>query len=407
MSDSNRKQTELPIDAIQIGKRRPADPEKVQWLARSILETGLLQPIGVTPDMRLVWGLHRLEACKALGWERIPAVIHDLDDLHAELAEIDENLMRTDLGAIELGEALVRRKEIYEQLYPETRHGGDRKSKAAKSSGNNCHLIAFAEDTAQKMGKSARTVRQYMKAAERIPHDLRKQLRNTDVGKKITELDRLGTLPEADQRAVVEGIAGGAESVVTAIKAIHGPRSPEMEKIIGAEQVKRGNGAPEGQSGEGAAPRCDTDDKAPADEQFKNAPSEELRATVDATAEYSAGPATSTEVETELPAVACASDDRAVEAIEAGDVDPVTVYRNFLRELPERVNFLYEHFDAVVGNGLPPNEAAAVLRNAIRFLEAAFEVESALAGQPAEMDCPLQRVTTDIVHHTEVINHAA
>ncbi|WP_192928888.1 ParB N-terminal domain-containing protein, partial [Mycobacterium tuberculosis] len=42
----------------------------------------MLQPIGVTPDRRLVFGQRRLEAARLLGWERIPVhVCHTIADV--------------------------------------------------------------------------------------------------------------------------------------------------------------------------------------------------------------------------------------------------------------------------------------------------------------------------------------
>ena len=68
----------VKIDEIYIpaAKRGPLDAEKVQALAESIAETGLQSPILVRPDKEryvLVSGLHRLEACKALGETRVKA----------------------------------------------------------------------------------------------------------------------------------------------------------------------------------------------------------------------------------------------------------------------------------------------------------------------------------------------
>jgi len=386
MTISIHKQTEVSIDDIQIGDRRPADPEKVQRYSESIQEIGLLHPIGLTRDFRLIHGLHRLEACRELKWEKIPAVVRDLDSLHAELVEIDENLMRSGLDAIDLGEALVRRKELHKQLDATRKHGGDRKSKAAKSSGNSCHLMAFADEVAQKTEWSARTVRHYVTVVERIPHDLRKQLRNTVVGKKITELEKISTLPEADQRAVVERIVGGARSVVDAIKAIEEPHSPEMRKIIAAKQTTSSNGAKKEQAGEGAPPRRDTDDKASAVEQPEEVPSEEDRATADAPAAPVTDSEPSTEIGTELPAESLASDDQALDDEQSDAADPVSVYRDFLLGLPGKIRFLYEHFDDVVGKALDSSAAVEVLQKAVRFFEAARDAESEMAGQPAEMD---------------------
>jgi len=52
---------------------------------------------------------------------------------------------------------IARRKEIYLELHPETKKGGDRKSEDAKSKRQNDALKSFASDTAAKTGKSKRT----------------------------------------------------------------------------------------------------------------------------------------------------------------------------------------------------------------------------------------------------------
>ena len=68
----------VKIDEIYIpaAKRTPIDAEKVQALAESIAENGLQSPILLRPDKEryvLVSGLHRLEACKALGESKVKA----------------------------------------------------------------------------------------------------------------------------------------------------------------------------------------------------------------------------------------------------------------------------------------------------------------------------------------------
>jgi len=47
----------------------------------------------------------------------------------SELAEIDENLIRNEIFYLDQDDMYKRRKEIYELLHPETKNGGDRKSK--------------------------------------------------------------------------------------------------------------------------------------------------------------------------------------------------------------------------------------------------------------------------------------
>ena len=111
----------ININDIKINSgRREAAPEDVQRLSESIAEVGMMNPITVDADHTLVAGLHRLEAAKLLGWTEVECTVCELDGLHAELAEIDENVIRTGLSDLELSELLARRKRIYETLHPST-----------------------------------------------------------------------------------------------------------------------------------------------------------------------------------------------------------------------------------------------------------------------------------------------
>ena len=111
----------ININDIKINPgRREAAPEAVQRLSKSIADVGMMNPITVTGDHTLIAGLHRLEAAKKLGWTEVECRISDMDALHTELAEIDENVIRTGLSDLELSELLARRKKIYETLHPAT-----------------------------------------------------------------------------------------------------------------------------------------------------------------------------------------------------------------------------------------------------------------------------------------------
>ena len=62
---------------VPVKRRKLLDPERVEALAESILEEGQQAPILVRKDegrLVLVEGLHRLEACKALGERTITAL---------------------------------------------------------------------------------------------------------------------------------------------------------------------------------------------------------------------------------------------------------------------------------------------------------------------------------------------
>ena len=201
----------LNINEIKIGSnRRKSAPENVKALSESISEVGMMNPITVDADNNLVAGLHRLEAAKLLGWTEIECNVCELDELHAELAEIDENVVRTGLSDLELSELLARRKRIYETLHPETRHGGDRKSETIKSSiCRDDPVKSFAEDTAEKMGVSPRTVERHVQIAENLTPEAKDVLRNAD--RKITKqkIMILSRMKPEEQKEEAEKLVNG------------------------------------------------------------------------------------------------------------------------------------------------------------------------------------------------------
>ena len=174
------------ISEIKINPgRRNTQQRNVKELARSIATVGLMNPITVTQDSTLIAGLHRLEAVKLLGWTEIECVVSEAGGLQAELAEIDENFVRAGLSHRELGDLLLRRKELYEAIHPETCQG-QRNGQTAKNA--NFSLLetkSFAQDTADKLGVSKRTVEQLVQTARDLTPEAKKTIR--DAGDKITK----------------------------------------------------------------------------------------------------------------------------------------------------------------------------------------------------------------------------
>ena len=192
---------QMKISEIKINPgRRDTQQRNVEELARSIAAVGLMNPITVTQDNTLIAGLHRLEAAKLLGWTEIECTVSDADGLQAELAEIDENFVRAGLSHRELGDLLLRRKELYEAIHPETRQG-QRNGQTAKN--DNLTVLAakpFSEDTADKLGISKRTVERLVQTAANLTPEAKNTIR--DAGDKITKGDalKISKLPP-DQQA--------------------------------------------------------------------------------------------------------------------------------------------------------------------------------------------------------------
>lgn len=129
----------------------------------------------------------------------------DVTGLKARLIEIDENLVRNELSAIEYADQLAERQEIYEGLYPETRHGNTTERNKVKR--NNCVLLpSFTQDTVDKTGKSKRTVQQAIKVSKSIPTHIKQEIKNIPAINKTTELQALAAitapkdLPKDEQR---------------------------------------------------------------------------------------------------------------------------------------------------------------------------------------------------------------
>jgi protein gp37/ParB-like chromosome segregation protein Spo0J len=90
----------IPIHAISVGSRFRKQMGDLNALADSIHEHGLLQPIGITKDRKLVFGERRLRACRdILGWTEIPVRVVDVASIIE--GEYAENQVRKDFSPSE------------------------------------------------------------------------------------------------------------------------------------------------------------------------------------------------------------------------------------------------------------------------------------------------------------------
>ena len=126
----------VAIDKIRVGlNRRPVKPQKVTELMGSIKANGLLNPITLDQNFNLIAGLHRLTACKMLGLDRVECNIITCEDAeHARLAEIDENLIRSELDTLERAELWLERDQILEQMGLRARTGENQYTKKGSES---------------------------------------------------------------------------------------------------------------------------------------------------------------------------------------------------------------------------------------------------------------------------------
>jgi hypothetical protein len=121
----------MNIDRIRVEDRHRTDLGDLSDLSASIAALGLLQPIVVTTDGRLIAGQRRLEACRSLGWTEVD--VHFITDREDAISlvemERDENICRKDMTPTEkirLGlklEALARPEAKERQVEAGREHG--------------------------------------------------------------------------------------------------------------------------------------------------------------------------------------------------------------------------------------------------------------------------------------------
>ena len=198
----------IKISNIKINPgRREITPKAIEEMAQSIAAVGLLNPITLDQNNTLVAGLHRLEAAKLLGWTEIECTVSNMDGLQAELAEIDENIVRTRLNRQELGEQLLRRKDIYERLHPETRQGMRNGQTVKNANLASLETKSFAQDTAEKTGMSKRAVSRLLQIANNLSADAKRIVQANDMTQD-TAL-KLSRLPHDQQVEAASLLAAG------------------------------------------------------------------------------------------------------------------------------------------------------------------------------------------------------
>lgn len=115
----------IPLEQIVIGERDREDLGDLADLKASIAGVGLLHPIAVTSDHKLIAGGRRLAAIRELGWATTPITVVDLRTVGDVLrAEADENTCRKPLSPYEASKARERRaRTLSEDAAKRRAHG--------------------------------------------------------------------------------------------------------------------------------------------------------------------------------------------------------------------------------------------------------------------------------------------
>ena len=229
-------QIDVPADRL-----RSVDQHRVEVLAADIKANGLLQPIGVVEEetgrFTLTFGLHRLTACDLrLGLNEIDARVQPHNWVRPQerrVQEIMENLNREGLTMLERAESLAALKALHEELYPQTKNGGDRKSAKRK---NQNEIFSFRSEAAEKTGLSRRAIEIAVAIVSKLDPELKPRLHGTWLADHQAGLRLLSEQPHQLQHQVCDLLFSTppeAASVADAIVLAQGRRLPSSaEKLL-------------------------------------------------------------------------------------------------------------------------------------------------------------------------------
>jgi len=187
------------------------DEGVVEDLVNSIKTGRLINPIIISQDRKLISGMHRLKAYEKLRRREIPCfVVAGFDERRAKLLEIDENLVRRQLTALEQAEALVERDSL---LYHVNRIATKARNQDIKANKGGAIFAPLPDNTnkvfAREVGMSVRSLQLKKQIARNLAPEAKDIIRNTPVADNQINLERISKLSKEDQIKVSKLLTDG------------------------------------------------------------------------------------------------------------------------------------------------------------------------------------------------------
>jgi ParB family transcriptional regulator, chromosome partitioning protein len=118
--NDNEEVLQIPVHQIIPNRFQPRTvfiDERIEELSQTIEAHGIIQPIVVRSigenQYELIAGERRWRAVQKLGWEKIPAIIKEMDDSQTASVALIENLQREELTAIEEAMAYAKLLDLH------------------------------------------------------------------------------------------------------------------------------------------------------------------------------------------------------------------------------------------------------------------------------------------------------
>lgn len=218
----------VAISSIVVGSRRRKKLGPIAALAKSIEANGLIHPIVIDSDGRLICGERRLKACEKLGWKKIPARQFDSLTLDERALELDENVARLALTDFEKSRQCLRDLEAEEEADSLVAQSAPLKpGKGRGSKGGD-------REAARKTGLSRdeiRRTRQHVAVATEIPAF---QGADWSRGQVLQTKKLLDTLPKKTRAVAVDMISekGTPSKVAVQMVETFAEKTPAERKEI-------------------------------------------------------------------------------------------------------------------------------------------------------------------------------
>lgn len=197
-------------------------------LMESIKHGGLIHPLTLTADLRLISGRRRLEACKRLGYEAVPAYMIDLNNVLN--GQADANVLHKQL-------TLVERARLAMAIFAEV---GSRQGLRTSASEEGEHRIQSGvltvEYAAQKAGFGSRKT--FERARRVLENGCQALVQALDEGKiAVSAAAALATQPQAEQEHTLRSGKQALKAFLASHRAPNavselGPITQELDAVV-------------------------------------------------------------------------------------------------------------------------------------------------------------------------------
>jgi hypothetical protein len=200
----NLKPSQLRVD----NRVLLSDKKIIKDLKQSFEEIGVIEPITITEDYYIVSGYNRYSALSQLGRE-IPCIItKESNEINLQLMEIDANLIKRKLSNWEYSLLLSKKKELYEEKYPNSTKEYKSKNNAKQENERETNLPdSFSKVEANKRDCSERSIDKNISNVNKIKTKLEVSIdtltnfeKSVERNLKGVHIDKFADLPIEDMK---------------------------------------------------------------------------------------------------------------------------------------------------------------------------------------------------------------